>query len=418
MKYAITLLLWTGPLLAQGTEVITGQVLLNDRPPGSRGSTVQMELQVGDRPGEPMKTMVSSEGEYRFVNLKVGLFVVVARAPGYQTAKTEVETLGGNQTRGNTRLVLVPEQSLPEGKQTDSVVSQNKLRAPKKAVKHVEDAEKALEVGDLEKAAKALDRALALYPEYGRAIFQQGRLLEKQNKPDEAILKYELALHNDSGWYQRIQLLDITTGAEFSKPKTAHAVLAGWLDSSERQRCFGCHVTHQADAVPEEIQQANAGVQCERCHGPGRRHVEAATQGKTPLSETIVNPGKLKASDQLNYCGQCHRAPSENLGQVMTDKSTIRFPAQRLVLSRCYDESNGKLKCTTCHDPHGNLPQSMSAYDPKCLSCHAGRAAMGSPCPISKKDCVTCHMPVEPLMKHSEFADHWIRKIRGPLGRN
>jgi Cytochrome c554 and c-prime len=219
-------------------------------------------------------------------------------------------------------------------------------------------------------------------------------------------------------WYQRIQLLDITTGAEFSKPKTAHAALAGWLDSSERQRCFGCHVTHQADAVPEEIQQANAGVQCERCHGPGRRHVEAATQGKTPLSETIVNPGKLKASDQLNYCGQCHRAPSENLGQVMTDKSTIRFPAQRLVLSRCYDESNGKLKCTTCHDPHGNLPQSMSAYDPKCLSCHAGRAAMGSPCPISKKDCVTCHMPVEPLMKHSEFADHWIRKIRGPLGRN
>jgi tetratricopeptide (TPR) repeat protein len=201
MKYAITLLLWTGPLLAQGTEVITGQVLLNDRPPGSRGSTVQMELQVGDRPGEPMKTMVSSEGEYRFVNLKVGLFVVVARAPGYQTAKTEVETLGGNQTRGNTRLVLVPEQSLPEGKQTDSVVSQNELRAPKKAVKHVEDAEKALEVGDLEKAAKALDRALALYPEYGRAIFQQGRLLEKQNKPDEAILKYELALHNDSGWF-------------------------------------------------------------------------------------------------------------------------------------------------------------------------------------------------------------------------
>jgi tetratricopeptide (TPR) repeat protein len=207
MKYAIILFLLAGPLLAQGTEVITGQVLLNDRPPGSRASTVQVELQIGDRPGEPMKTMVSSDGEYRFVNLKVGLFVVVARAPGYQPAKTEVEIMGGNQTRGNTRLVLVPEQSLPEGKQTDSVVSQNELRAPKKAVTHVEDAEKALEVGDLEKAAKTLDRALALYPGYGRAIFQQGRLLEKQNRLDEAVLKYELALHHDSGCFPAYRTL-------------------------------------------------------------------------------------------------------------------------------------------------------------------------------------------------------------------
>jgi tetratricopeptide (TPR) repeat protein len=201
MKYAVAVFFLTSPLLAQGTEAISGQILLNDQPPGSRASTVQVELHVGNRSGEPMRTMVSPEGEYRFVNLKVGLFIVVARAPGYQPAKTEVETMGGNQTRGNTRLVLVPEQSLPQGKQTASVVSQNELRAPKKAVKDVEDAEKALEVGDLEKAAKALDRALALYPEYGRAIFQQGRLLEKQNKSDEAILKYELALHNDSGWF-------------------------------------------------------------------------------------------------------------------------------------------------------------------------------------------------------------------------
>ena len=36
-------------------------------------------------------------------------------------------------------------------------------------------------------------------------------------------------------WYQRIRLLDITTGAEFSKPKTAHEALAGWLDAGERQ---------------------------------------------------------------------------------------------------------------------------------------------------------------------------------------
>lgn len=207
-------------------------------------------------------------------------------------------------------------------------------------------------------------------------------------------------------WYQRIRLLDITTGAEFSKPNTAHDALAGWLEPKERQECFACHVTRHPEAIPEEIQQENAGVQCERCHGPGLKHIEAITSNGVGGAEAIKNPGKLRASEQLAFCRQCHRQPSENLGQVMTDKATIRFPAQRLVLSRCYDESDGKLKCTTCHDPHGQLPASMAAYDPKCLSCHAGSAAIGSQCPVSKKDCVSCHMPVEPLMKHSEFADH------------
>jgi Cytochrome c554 and c-prime len=212
-------------------------------------------------------------------------------------------------------------------------------------------------------------------------------------------------------WYQRIQLLDLTTGAEFSKPKGAEEALAGWLDASERQRCFGCHVTHQSEAIPEEIQQASAGIQCERCHGPGSEHVQVVGSGKA-VGDSIGNPGKLSAAEQLRFCGQCHREPSSNFGQIMTDKATIRFPAQRLVLSRCYDESDGKLKCTTCHDPHENLPKSMAAYDPKCSSCHAGKSAIGSVCPVSKKDCVSCHMPREAIMKHSDFADHWIRKVR------
>jgi hypothetical protein len=126
----------------------------------------------------------------------------------------------------------------------------------------------------------------------------------------------------------------------------------------------------------------------------------------------IQNPGKFSAQDQLKFCGVCHRQPVEELSSVILDKATIRFPAQRLSLSRCYDESEGRLKCTTCHDPHENLPLTMAAYDPKCLSCHAGKSAIGSPCLVSKKDCVSCHMPVEPLMKHSQFADHWIRKVR------
>ena len=213
-------------------------------------------------------------------------------------------------------------------------------------------------------------------------------------------------------WYQRINALDITTGGEQEPVKNAHDGVAQWLTQKERQECFGCHMTRQAEAPPEVIEEGNAGVQCERCHGPGQNHVEAITQGKAPQGLAIRNPGKFGADEQLQFCGVCHRAPLANLSEAVLDNRTIRFPAQRLVLSRCYDESNGKLKCTTCHNPHENLQESPAYYDQKCQSCHAGVASLGGRCPVSGKDCVSCHMPRVPLMKHSDFADHWIRKVR------
>jgi hypothetical protein len=213
-------------------------------------------------------------------------------------------------------------------------------------------------------------------------------------------------------WYERINALDITTGGDQDPVKNAHDGVAQWLAEKERQECFGCHVTRQAEALPEVIEESNAAVQCERCHGPGQKHVEVITLGKTQQGLAIRNPGKLGADEQLQFCGACHRAPLANLSEAVLDNRTIRFPAQRLVLSRCYDESEGRLKCTTCHNPHENLQESPAYYDQKCQSCHAQASSPQSHCPVSSKDCVSCHMPRVALMKHSDFADHRIRKIR------
>ena len=68
-------------------------------------------------------------------------------------------------------------------------------------------------------------------------------------------------------WYRKINQLDTTPG--LGKEVTdAHEALADWLTPPRREHCFGCHITRQAEALPETIEDQNAGVRCERCHGP------------------------------------------------------------------------------------------------------------------------------------------------------
>ncbi|MDE2965516.1 MAG: multiheme c-type cytochrome, partial [Acidobacteriota bacterium] len=217
-------------------------------------------------------------------------------------------------------------------------------------------------------------------------------------------------------WYQSTGGLDITTGLE-DRVDNAYDALADWMSPPQREHCFACHTTRNADLPPEKMTPASAGVHCERCHGPGQEHVRAMTRGDSNPAATIGNPGKMPAIEQLYFCGACHGAPPGGsdlhaLARFMVDKEVSRFPAQRLVLSQCYSESRDQLKCTTCHDPHESLVQTPAAYDSKCLSCHGGDHAMASGCKVAASQCSSCHMPfVEGFMTHSEFADHWIRIV-------
>lgn len=217
-------------------------------------------------------------------------------------------------------------------------------------------------------------------------------------------------------WYRKLQALDITTGLA-RKVSGACEGLADWFTQSKREHCFGCHVTRNPETSPEKLDVSIAGVQCERCHGPGESHIQAITSGEAQRGLQIENPGKFSARKQVEFCGTCHGEPPKEtdlqaLAQIMTDKRTVRLHPKRLILSRCYDESKGRLKCTTCHDPHDNLPASLSAFDNRCQDCHGAIGLTQSLCPVAKRNCVSCHMPKEKVMAHSSFADHWIRVIR------
>jgi hypothetical protein len=62
--------------------------------------------------------------------------------------------------------------------------------------------------------------------------------------------------------------------------KTKHANAIERLSGAEREKeCVRCHVTGDAE-LRIDGRLANAGVQCESCHGAGRAHVEAARAGR------------------------------------------------------------------------------------------------------------------------------------------
>jgi len=73
-----------------------------------------------------------------------------------------------------------------------------------------------------------------------------------------------------------------------------------------------------------------------------------------------------------------------------------------------------------CHDLHRPLERVAASYDQRCMSCHVNSVSAkpttdhpGGPCPVARKDCVTCHMQrVQVVDIPVKFTDHQIRVIR------
>jgi len=201
-------------------------------------------------------------------------------------------------------------------------------------------------------------------------------------------------------------------------------------------------------AIPE-------GIDCQRCHGPGRAHIEATQVSKSSreaIQRAIVNPARLSTERQLDLCMQCHLEttsfrlppsivrysrgifsfrPGEPLGDYILhfdhlagtgydDKFEIAGAAYRLKKSACFLRSAGSLRCTTCHNPH-DIPHGADAerrYTTACLNCHAEelRRLTAGKRHTDSQDCVGCHMPKRRTddVVHAVMTDHFIQR-RKPL---
>lgn len=215
-----------------------------------------------------------------------------------------------------------------------------------------------------------------------------------------------------------------------------------------RYECMFCHNAYGA-AREEPLSywrsqtfpaQLPTGIGCQRCHGPGAKHVEAANANadRAEIRASIVNPARIGTKLRNDLCYGCHMQPTVILsglrkfgrdiqsfrpGQPLGEyahrldidedglpraaRFEINHHPYRLEQSRCFTESEGRLSCVTCHDPHRKISDAAH-YRKACMSCHATPHR-------ATEDCTSCHMPKRRPQDvvNVVMTDHLIRRNPG-----
>lgn len=233
--------------------------------------------------------------------------------------------------------------------------------------------------------------------------------------------------------------------------------------------CMSCHNSYPVFELGSENKYSfvDRGIGCERCHGPGGKHVEEKKAGmvvdtRERIDYSIVNPAKLPIDLQLDVCQRCHIQGNAVLnegksffdfkpGMPLSDVMNVFMPVykgnenehimashvERMKLSRCYIESLKKtsahkdnslypyknaMTCVTCHDPHVSVRTTgKQNFNKACSNCHGNKESVRcaeKPEILHKNqmNCVGCHMPPSGTIDipHVSVHDHYIRKPAEP----
>ncbi|MEN2402130.1 cytochrome c3 family protein [Flavobacterium sp. MC2016-06] len=162
------------------------------------------------------------------------------------------------------------------------------------------------------------------------------------------------------------------------------------------------------------------GIDCERCHGPAKKHAEFHLKNpNVKVANSIVSYKSLNRQQKLDACALCHAGndgmkmksrfdfkPGDNLSDFyrntrsISDTATFDVHGNQFRLmsqSKCFVNSD-KMDCITCHNPHENASKNMASYSKICMSCHQAikhtdktlKTMSGS---LLADNCVECHMP-------------------------
>ena len=240
--------------------------------------------------------------------------------------------------------------------------------------------------------------------------------------------------------------------------------VAAHLDFSRLvpHKCIFCHTAYPR--LSQERPEDNTyfpnplptGIGCERCHGPGKSHVEMAVSGKSAqeIKAAIYNSSLDSKQAQRDVCYQCHlearlynlktsikttigvvgisllpgqgtfsHRPGEPIPEYAAALSVQALEARGegidvvqhadlMEASKCFQASAGAMTCTSCHDPHRKVLRQEAArhYRERCLSCHLTKELSHQDSARLNGDCAGCHMPgQEPEnAQHTVFTNHKI----------
>ncbi len=243
--------------------------------------------------------------------------------------------------------------------------------------------------------------------------------------------------HSPISWYREKNTWGLSPEFEAIYPKVppitvrclfCHSNDAGWVEHTRNH--------YQAPRLHSKP------IGCERCHGPGELHVAARTGQDVAglVDDTIINPGRLAPALREAVCQQCHLRGEKRIerrGRQPFDYRPglplqqfwsvfVRRPeradgrklghVEQMYLSRCFQQSNGKMGCISCHDPHVlPAPEEKAVYfRGRCLKCHEETSCSLALAARRRKqkedDCTACHMPAveRATIAHAPLTDHRI----------
>lgn len=303
-----------------------------------------------------------------------------------------------------------------------------------------------------------------------RIVERDGKLYQEEQRGDAHQLAREMQFVVGSGNAARTYLTE-NNGRLYELPLTWYTQKETWdfspgYDAFNSRfsrlvpdRCMACHnnVPGSVPFAQGKYETVPHGIGCERCHGPGERHVEARLANPEPadsIDRTIVNPKHLPLDRRLDVCQQCHLngavsllregrdpfgfRPSQPLDDFIALFSeenddaagtiNVISHADRMKQSACFLGTLGTpraMDCVTCHNPHeGFREEGADYFNTTCISCHA-LAPLQAQMPSeamrqqhqADANCFACHMPkVEAEdAPHASFTDHLIRVVEAEV---
>jgi DmsE family decaheme c-type cytochrome len=203
------------------------------------------------------------------------------------------------------------------------------------------------------------------------------------------------------------------------------------------ETCKGCHeeayqkfaATTMGRLFLKQPRNTTEALGCENCHGPGQAHAEAgggkgvggmitfARNDPTPVEtrnamclachtkgDRLFWPGSAHESRDV-ACTSCHKVMEDVTPRHQLAKTTeietcgtchLQKRAQQLRSSHM-PLREGKMTCSSCHNPHGTVTQALlkePSPNETCYRCHAEkRGPFLWTHPPVQESCANCHDP-------------------------